>query len=520
MKVLITTSGIGQRLGDLTKYTNKSLVRIGKKPSISYIVESYPEDTEYVITLGYFGDQVKDFLTIAYPNRSFTFVNVDKYEGVGSSLLYSMLCAKDYLQEPFIFHACDTILENESIAELDHNWLGCYTKTNTSHYRTVNVENNVVIKLNEKGEISYDFEYIGVCGIRDFNVFWCLAEDIYKKDSNNNSLSDCDVIRKMLNNKFNCFVFNNWLDIGNIGALKEARNLISDKFEILDKLDESIFMIDNSVIKFFYNSSIVENRVNRSKQLKDLVPEVIDSKPNFYKYNYIEGSLFAHSVNEIKFKSFLEWSKNKLWQQILPDENFFDLCYDFYFNKTESRIKKFFNENNILDRKQNINGYDVPELNTLLNKIDWKWLCGGVPVRFHGDFILDNIIETKEGFCLLDWRQDFAGKIEYGDIYYDLSKLNHNLVINHDIINDNLFRINMHNDNNVECDILRPHRLVLCQETFNNFLIENNFDIKKVKILTALIWLNMAPLHHYPFNIFLFYFGKYHLYKAIMECND
>ena len=24
---------------------------------------------------------------------------------------------------------------------------------------------------------------------------------------------------------------------------------------------------------------------------------------------------------------------------------------------------------------------------------------------------------------LLDWRQDFGGKIEYGDIYYDLAKL-------------------------------------------------------------------------------------------------
>ena len=33
-KVLITTSGIGSRLGDLTTYTNKCLVRIGNKPAI------------------------------------------------------------------------------------------------------------------------------------------------------------------------------------------------------------------------------------------------------------------------------------------------------------------------------------------------------------------------------------------------------------------------------------------------------------------------------------------------------
>ena len=38
-KVLITTSGIGSRLGKLTDFTNKSLVRIGDKPAISHIIE-------------------------------------------------------------------------------------------------------------------------------------------------------------------------------------------------------------------------------------------------------------------------------------------------------------------------------------------------------------------------------------------------------------------------------------------------------------------------------------------------
>ena len=44
-KVLITTSGIGSRLGKLTDFTNKSLVRIGDKPAISHIVEYYPKNT-------------------------------------------------------------------------------------------------------------------------------------------------------------------------------------------------------------------------------------------------------------------------------------------------------------------------------------------------------------------------------------------------------------------------------------------------------------------------------------------
>ena len=50
-KVLITASGLGSRLGNLTKFTNKGLVRIGKKPALSYIIESYPDDVEFVVTL-------------------------------------------------------------------------------------------------------------------------------------------------------------------------------------------------------------------------------------------------------------------------------------------------------------------------------------------------------------------------------------------------------------------------------------------------------------------------------------
>jgi NDP-sugar pyrophosphorylase family protein len=38
-KVLITTSGLGSRLGSLTNYTNKSLIRVADKPAISYIID-------------------------------------------------------------------------------------------------------------------------------------------------------------------------------------------------------------------------------------------------------------------------------------------------------------------------------------------------------------------------------------------------------------------------------------------------------------------------------------------------
>ena len=39
MKILITCSGTGSRMGEYTKYTNKALIKIGDKFSIDYIID-------------------------------------------------------------------------------------------------------------------------------------------------------------------------------------------------------------------------------------------------------------------------------------------------------------------------------------------------------------------------------------------------------------------------------------------------------------------------------------------------
>lgn len=43
----------------------------------------------------------------------------------------------------------------------------------------------------------------------------------------------------------------------------------------------------------------------------------------------------------------------------------------------------------------------------------------------------------------------------------------------------------------------------------------NSYSKQKVEILTAIIFLNIAGLHHYPYSIFLYYLGKLTLYNAL-----
>jgi choline kinase len=505
-KVLITTSGIGSRLGDLTTYTNKCLVRVGDKPAISYIIESYPVNTKFVITLGHYGTHIKQFLKLAYPNYNFKFVNIDKFQGKGSSLGYSILQAKKHLQCPFIFHASDTILTNEdNIPIPSNNWCAGAYKEETSQYRTLRVNNDKVTFINEKGEINYDYPYIGLCGIKDYKLFWKCLEQI----PNDHSLSDVHVINKMI--KFTDFEFksiNKWLDIGNTTELSKTRKYFGSSIEVLDKQNESIFFFKDFIIKFFYDTTINSNRVKRAETLYPLVPKIISSTENFYKYEKAEGKLFSKSVKPNTFLDFLYWADGLLWVNHPEDVlSFKNKCKKFYIDKSKKRISKYL-ENNI-DPKT-INGENILPINELFDKINFEWLCDGISSQFHGDFILDNIIETPEDFTLIDWRQDFGGDLEIGDLYYDLAKLNHNLTVNHGIIEQNLFSPSPDN-----CYILCNSTLIECKKVLHQFIKDKGYNLNKVELLSSIIWLNMAPLHEYPFNKFLFNFGKYNLHKNL-----
>lgn len=503
-KVLITTSGVGSRLGNLTDFTNKCLVRVGDKPAISHVIESYPQDTKFVITLGHFGQYVEEFLTLAYPNRNFTFVKVDNFKGKGSSLGYSILQAKPHLQCPFIFHASDTILTSEDqIPTPDTNWCAGAHKEETSQYRTLRISNNKVTYINEKGELKYDYPYIGLCGIKDYKLFWSYLESL----PNTHSLSDVHVINKMLDTtKFTFIKINNWLDIGNVTELNKTRKYFGSSIEVLDKQNESIYFFSDFVIKFFSDKKINQNRVKRALDLYPLVPKILGFTDNFYKYQKVEGKLFSKSVTENSFSKFLEWSNNNLWVSQVKN-NFDKDCFKFYIDKSFSRINQYLQH---YEDPNHINGENIPPINTLFKEINTNILCNGIPSQFHGDFILDNIIETSQGFSLIDWRQDFAGDLKTGDLYYDLAKLNHNLTVNHGIIEQGLY-----NHSSENCYILCNSTLLRCKDLLHNFIIENGYDLKKVKILSSIIWINMAPLHEYPFNKFLFNFGKYNLYKNL-----
>jgi len=510
MKILIPTSGLGSRLGDFSKHTNKALIKIGDKAAISHIIDLYPED-EFVITLGYYGDHIKQFLEMAYPKRKFTFVNVDPYEGPGSGLLKSISFAQKHLQEPFIFHVCDTIIHKKPPVPV-YNWMACGVSSQADLFRTVITNKDRIVKINEKGEMNYDYAYIGIAGIYDHKKFWKELDNAM----NTSDSSDCHVFERMLpSTRIQLWKMNYWYDTGNVESLNITRANFQSRYRVLDKYEEAIYFIDDYVIKFFSNPEIIKNRLLRAKLLADLTPKILEQSENFYKYRLQDGDPLSEVVTEDRIFKLIDWAETNLWKPVSIDTDVFQTaCKDFYLNKTKERVNKFLSASGLEDKDNNINGMHVPTCEKIYEGIDWTDLYTTLPSLFHGDFVLENILYNNDKFTLLDWRQDFGGNIEAGDIYYDLAKLNHNLVFNHAIIDNKGYHLSIDNGD-IACDLHRSHNMVLYQQSLLKLLESKGYDINKIQILSAIIWLNMSALHVYPLNKFLFYFGKYNLWKQL-----
>lgn len=226
-KVVITTSGTGTRLKELTKDRNKALIDLNGRPAITYIFEKYNPEIPLVITVGYLANQVIDLIKKKYSERRIDFVQIDPFEGPGSSLGYSLLQTEKFLQCPFVFHACDTIVL-EDIPFPDRNWAAAFPvpqDSDISQYRTHKKDGKRLIKINDKGVSGYNAVHIGLTGIKDYESFWKnlrkLNESRPKEDA---TLSDVHVIEAMLNEgiDFESIDLPTWLDTGNISALNET----------------------------------------------------------------------------------------------------------------------------------------------------------------------------------------------------------------------------------------------------------------------------------------------------------
>jgi len=504
----IVSSGKGSRMHHLTKNINKALLPINGKAVISHIIEKIPNDCDIIITTGYKAKTLVEYCNAAHPEKKITFVNVKDYDSKTSGPGSSLLQCKHLLQRPFYFSTVDCLIKNETIPPIDCDWIGVSPTSIPELYSTAEIDDDLnVTNFKNKSKHGYDNAYIGLSAIYDYETFW---------ESLLNNIGTTGEFVNVYMDGYKTKAKNiDWYDTGTIDSFYNVKQIMEKNYYVLNKNDEYFYDVNNKIVKIFNNKNMCKNRIKRSKLLNRYIPKMVYEGNNTYAYEKFKGKTLYEWDNINIFKEFLSWTKIiELWKN--ENVNIKKDAKLFYHDKTHIRINKFVEKYpNINNLEHNIDGIKCKELKYYLNKINWEELENCLPTKtFHGDLQFDNIVYNGNDFRLIDWRHSFGESTEYGDVYYDLSKLYGGLLISYYDMKKNNFSFKDIN-NNITLNYEPSENLKLFKKYYEQWIIDNGYDLNKIKTLTFLIYLNMSPLHEKPFDLFLFYFAK-----KLIQIND
>lgn len=512
-KFCIMAAGRGTRNTSIDGL-HKALLPLENRSIISHILDKIPKDVEIVIAVGYKSDQIKTYLSLTQSDRQITYVDVDNYSGEGSGPGYSLLCCEKYLQSPFIFTSVDTIVEEDfGLTDLKNNWVGVsdVNKNESSIYCLIEGD-----KYLDKFYYGYgDKAFNGIAGIFEYEKFW---KDLKIKSLVKNEYQVLNGFNNLYKIELKYF---NWHDTGNDKAYNNTRNKYCNDIVAL-KNDESIFIENGYVIKYFYDTKIINQRIDRLKYLNNTTPNVKKLNDNMYYYELIDGETLSIINDDLILKKLIpHWYENIGSIKFEKNDDFLSNCKIMYHDKTYDRCEYF--ENKEIDNIKYINGIKVDKIKIMLNRLDWNTIYdNSIPSLFHGDFQPENIIYGNNEFKLIDWRQSFGKSLEIGDFYYDLGKLYHALLINGKDVNNKLYKIDIRNDKSYVSYHSKSNLMILYDE-LKNFCDENNYSWNNVELLGTLQYLGISSLyrnfHNGQYGEFLFLYGKYLLAKHLIKSN-
>lgn len=294
MKALIFNSGIGKRMGELTKHSPKCMVKLKNSETIFERQLRLLNDVgikDVIITTGPYEEQLKEVASKkAYQDMHFTFVHNDKYDQ--TNYIYSFYLAKEFLDDDFLMLHGDLVFNKKLLL----------TILNDPHQSTCLINKKIPLPEKDfKGRIVDNKLKEVSIHIFDDNCY--TFQPLYKLTKND---------LKIWMNKVEEFVL-----AGNVNVYAEnALNEVSDKLDIfpisyekyyineIDNVDDyekvsseirNLDFKEQEIIKNINNLPIILNKYNLHN------PLVVVSK--FLKTK-IEKLLHSHNINYALFDDF------------------------------------------------------------------------------------------------------------------------------------------------------------------------------------------------------------------------
>lgn len=176
-----------------------------------------------------------------------------------------------------------------------------------------------------------------------------------------------------------------------------------------------------------------------------------------------------------------------------------------YGHKTMERMAKFVSEERFRSLRSGpfkVNGKTVPNLIEAQSTIS-KWVQdvnfqkGFIPSIIHGDLCFSNVVYDSrlDKINLVDPRGSFGSPGIYGDLRYDLAKLQHSALGRYDFLVNGHFKLKQNGSDYVIDEIIDQRQMEIGALVGNFVKSQAGKDLWQICFIESLLFLSMIPLH-------------------------
>lgn len=493
---IILAAGYGSRIGRAGEHLHKALVPLGGRAVITHLLDRAPADARIIVCVGHRGEQVREYLNLAHPQRKISFVKVDLENspygiGPGASLLAARAEIGD---DNFVVTCCDTTWAPDARLwrNADTSWLGIAAMPAGTHPERwcrvrVNHDNTTATEILDKTSDRVILPvWVGLAHVArsDLDTFWCGIENAATPGGERQLSSG---FKRLLDEDLSLEVRHvDWTDVGDEDSYRRAVARVSGYDWSKPGRVTYVLPDEGRVVKFDSDERLTALRNVRGSVLRPIVPPGQVCGRWMFAYDYVPGVNIYDAINHHGFSvvsDLLQW-----WQENLPrgPVSVVDDTYDFYYGKTLERVAR-------------LPAVLQEQARDVVSRIDWQDLAsgalGGTP---HGDLTFANVIVSRTSgighqLTAIDWRESFSVHVQsndtilYGDLRYDLAKLLTSAVVHWGNAERGDFRPWSHGD--VALNLMREEITSM-----------SDVKLRDVEIIAALCLLNSAPLHVAPFD--------------------
>ena len=555
---MLPVAGRGSRMFSLTDENPKVMLPLHNKPLIAYHLDKFINEGISIVNVivGYKKEKVISYINRFYNDKFDKIIFTEQTELLGlahavAKGIDDLSNILDLTKYSLIINLGDTITDDKKYTSNDIlDFVGWHKVTDYKRWCLLDVDaNGNVNTFIDKPDTDPQTRkaVIGIYGFSDILFLRsCISSIVLDniKIKNEFQLSSAMDIYISKGKSLQPIEFQSWNDVGDIEAYSKAKKNIARHFNSIEVTNE------NTIIKKSSNSDKIEKEINWylniPNKLRVYTPQLIDydfGSNAKYELEYINYSPL-HELFVYNMPDMFDWDKilNNIFNMIdrfriystKANFNTERHLYKVLIEKTFSRINELYSFDDY-DFKSLMWEKDTIVINDKKYK-NYKMLFNNKSITqyyddnfknnsrkywqvIHGDLFFGNMLYdiNYNNLKIIDPKGDFDLPGVYGDIRYDISKLNHSIVGKYDFIVNGLYSLTQESNNTFSYIIYDGDKHIELEKLFKKYCQQQNMCYEDITFITGLLFLSMIPLHKENLNNQkMFYFKAIELLNEVL----